>query len=708
MIRYISIKAGFLFILLTIGLFAQTNFSSGRGHSGQSNAVGFSDEDSSRINKYTLDEIKVISNRADRYLYDIPQQIEYFSSQMFSKSSASTISEILSETDGLWLIRDGMWGTALNIRGSSGNNIVTLVDGARIETANNHAAALSMFNMQDISSVEVLKSGYSSLYGTGATGGVINVSTFDPIFQSENVIKAEVSSQFNSVNSGNSNHVSINSASASHYLKIAYGRRSAGDASTPAGILKDSRFNDRSFSAGGALKLLNNHKISFNYQNFYASDVGIPGGRSFPAAATARYPEEKRELSSFKYSIDNLSENFSKISFQAYRQDIRRKVELKPNVNAVLLPEADHRTRGLSLQSDWTFDRHLLLAGVEYWQREMDSRRTTNQIPLNKIVGERPVPISDYGSLGFFVQDEYKFPGEIVAMLGFRYDLVRVTSEEIDNPEYIIINGIKNDNPPVNPSASFSATDIRNSSWSANFGMLVPVFDLHQITLNIGRSFRAPSLEERFQYINLGSVIFLGNPDLDPESAYNFDIGLRRNSPNIRYSINFYWNLFNNLVIDDIAVADSLYIKKNVGSARIYGFDASAGFSAGNFDFSIVAGYVRGEDTNLDLNLPQIPPLTLKSAIAYTFSSTGQLVFRTEIFTDQDDIAPGEVRTGGYTTFNLHFNSIPVKIYGSYLKLFCGIDNLTNKAYKHHLSSYRGIIHFEPGRNYFIKALFSI
>jgi hemoglobin/transferrin/lactoferrin receptor protein len=57
------------------------------------------------------------------------------------------------------------------------NRLVSMVDGARIETATDLNAALSMYDINEIDRIEVIKGAASSIYGTGALGGVINILT---------------------------------------------------------------------------------------------------------------------------------------------------------------------------------------------------------------------------------------------------------------------------------------------------------------------------------------------------------------------------------------------------------------------------------------------------------------------------------------------------------------------------------------------------
>ena len=59
----------------------------------------------------------------------------------------------------------------------SGTSVVVLIDGKRINTATDINARLGLINPMDVERVEVLKGPVSALYGSGSTGGVINIIT---------------------------------------------------------------------------------------------------------------------------------------------------------------------------------------------------------------------------------------------------------------------------------------------------------------------------------------------------------------------------------------------------------------------------------------------------------------------------------------------------------------------------------------------------
>jgi outer membrane receptor protein involved in Fe transport len=78
--------------------------------------------------------------------------------------------------------------------------------------------------------------------------------------------------------------------------------------------------------------------------------------------------------------------------------------------------------------------------------------------------------------------------------------------------------------------------------------------------------------------------------------------------------------------------------------------------------------------------------------------------FSTVFFTEQNKVAPGEIKTPGYVTFNFQLNFVSL-IYNDIQTAFSlGIENIIDKNYRNHLSTNRGFIISEPGRNIFIRA----
>ncbi len=226
------------------------------------------------------------------------------------------------------------------------------------------------------------------------------------------------------------------------------------------------------------------------------------------------------------------------------------------------------------------------------------------------------------------------------------------------------------------------------------------------LLLTLSRSFRSPSLEERYQYIDLGSSLRIGNPDLAPEKGYFGDLGFRVWRDNVTFSGNVFYNSFEDLVAEIPGTYESrpAFIKTNIGKARLYGYDFEFMY---NFYKSFVAygslSYVRGEDTENKTNLALMPPLNGIAGIKFPVYNYVNLDLSASLFDKQDNTAAGELNTPGYAVFNAGISSMPVKYKYFALQLFAGVENIFDKEYRNHLSSNRGLIVVEAGRNFYAK-----
>lgn len=654
----------------------------------------------------TLGEVFVTSTKKGNLERNESLPIEIVTRKKLEKIPSPTLSDALDSQPGVNLSRDGIWATHVNIRGLSKQNVVTLVDGNRVETATNIAAGMSLIDVEDIERIEVIKSGVSSLYGTGATGGVVNIQTTTPSYSDNFNLRGSLSSSYNGVNEGSNGNISLFASQANWFAKFSGTMRYADDTETPEGTLENSQFRDNNISASVGVRPFVNHELKIDYQRFSATDVGIPGGDPFPATAKATYPTELREMYSAKYEVKNILPSLMNISAKYFHQLIERRVEIIPNANAITNTGADHIIDGFQFQTDWYLSKsNRLITGIDYWQREYDGSRTRTIIPQNKIIVDSPVPNSTYKSLGIFAQDEILLlKDRLNITLGGRYDFINVSNEETNNPNYIIVNGNRNDNPPAIPEASYAATEDDDKSWSANIGLLYKAASDLDFSLNLARAFRSPTLEERYQYIDLGGTVYLGNPNLEPEKSYSIDFGVRYWGELFSLKANAFYNTFNDLVAEQYDQTDSLFRSQNIGEAELYGFELSAEVNPyRDLVTYFTAAYVRGKDTGKDENLSEIPPLNGYIGIKSPVSDLFYFDLNAKYATQQNDVAFGEPETPGYVVMNFYVNSFPIKLGLVDLQLFAGIENVFDKGYRNHLSTYRGLIALEPGRNVFAK-----
>ncbi|MGA9294876.1 MAG: TonB-dependent receptor, partial [Ignavibacteriaceae bacterium] len=583
----------------------------------------------------TLGEVTVTSTKTDMTIKETPLPMEIETKKTIEETNAVTAPDLLSSLPGVSLQRDGIWATSVNIRGMGSSSQVILIDGDRIETATDLDASLSLIDLNDIERIEVIKGSVSSLYGTGALGGVVNFITKAPSFSNQLSTGGSVSSYYNSVNNGYSHNINFDLKRNFWYFRVNGTLRKAENTKTPSGILNNSQYSDNNVSALLELLPLENQSLKVEYQKYKGNNIGIPGGFPiFPDNALVKYSNIERNLFSAKYEIKNISNLLRNVSIKYYNQNIYRNVENIPylvqhprplqNVYVEsITPSARHYTNGIQLQTDFTpSSDHLLIAGIDAWQRKLDSRRERNLkiemldslgsvINTNyQIIGERPLPEASFTSIGMFLQDDINLNKKIKLSIGGRIDRINVSNSEISNPVYVILNGIRNDSPSnqVLYWSSYNA----HISWSGNAGFIYSLNAQTDITFNFARSFRSPSLEERYQYIDLGNLVKLGDPNLKPEKGYFFDIGLRIWGKTFLMKWNVYLNLLNDLVTQIPGTYENrpALLETNIGKARLYGSDFSLQYNYNSWSTVYFnASYVMGKDILNDLYLPQIPPI---------------------------------------------------------------------------------------------------
>jgi hemoglobin/transferrin/lactoferrin receptor protein len=674
-------------------------------------------------------EVTVTALKSEKILKEVAMPMSVITMKDIERDRGFTVSEMLRNQPGLNMSSDGTWATSLNIRGLSEQRIVTLIDGNRVETATDIAAGMAMVDVNDIERIEVIKGAASSLYGTGALGGVVNIITKDGYFNPEFYANASLSAIYQTVNKMHSENASATIGDKKWYLRIAGTYRDAQNVQTPEGELENSMFTDNNISLKAGIKPLENHELKVNFQRYYAEDVGIPGGKSFPGPATATYPEELRNMFSTTYKIQKNGTLLKDVSLKYFHQYILRDVILIPNALAVITPSGYHTTNGVQLQTSLTpGSKHSMIAGIDVWQRRLITERekTTNMpvkdtagniIGTNHIVrGEIPIPETHFLSSGIYLQDEFKALNEKLKItLGARFDLINIRNEEALDPNYLIVNDVVNYSP--SQRITFIARDVINSSWSANIGFLYALNEHINISSSLSRAFRSPSIEERYKYIDLGSIVSIGDPDLKPEKGYFADLGFHIWDERLQVSVNSFVNAMNNLIVEEPGEVSYNYsdqpdhfdtlqalINTNIDEALLYGFDLSFSY---NFADGLVAfgssSVVRGLNTRKKTDLPLIPPLHGILGIKYKHQGWFGAEVTTNLVSDQDKIAQGESSTKGFATYNLRFYSRPIEIGIGRLEIFSGMDNITNRAYMNHLSTNRGIIKYEPGRNFYIR-----
>ncbi|AIO65950.1 TonB-dependent receptor domain-containing protein [Burkholderia oklahomensis] len=126
-----------------------------------------------------LAPIVVTAQRGPQTLADAIPQTTLFDAQDIADSGATDLPGLLALAPGAQIVRNGGPGASasLFLRGAQPTQSLVLIDGVRVDSASLGQSQISQLPLDQIERVEVVNGNVSSLYGSGAIGGVVQVFT---------------------------------------------------------------------------------------------------------------------------------------------------------------------------------------------------------------------------------------------------------------------------------------------------------------------------------------------------------------------------------------------------------------------------------------------------------------------------------------------------------------------------------------------------
>lgn len=133
-------------------------------------------------NQYTLQNINVSASQGTTLKKkDVTDSVIIITKEELEESRVSTLNEALNKLANLSMTQNGGRGTAASfyIRGMSSKRILVLIDGVRYNdpTAIGAAAEFSQIMLDNVKRIEIIKGAQSGVWGSDASGGVINIIT---------------------------------------------------------------------------------------------------------------------------------------------------------------------------------------------------------------------------------------------------------------------------------------------------------------------------------------------------------------------------------------------------------------------------------------------------------------------------------------------------------------------------------------------------
>ena len=639
----------------------------------------------------TIDDITITATQnPELKAHEAPLPVTIVTANDIEEKGITTLQELFDKTSGVDAINAGPGSVMPVIRGLSHEQVLILVNGVRLSDerpGGNHVLSIDPFQIERM---EVVKGPGSVLYGAGAVGGVINFITKKASNSQSETLKlsGDIGAGYETNNNGKYQKIKLNANSKDLNLYFGAVNRNSDNIESPDEEVKFSFYDGYTVWAGGDYTV-GKWKGEINLWQSKA-DIGIAAPRTF---ISDYYKDETHTMGDAKITYKTDSDDLLKqFELQIGLQEHNRHRLREPDTTKLVDIEVDKKTKTLRgqfiLQPN---QKNRIALGIDMFKENLTSSRTLNGYPP-AIAQFDNVPVmapSSRTGVGLFVQDEIDATKEIKLTAGLRYDSIEAQTDGSSAPYFI-----------TSPQSD------KDSAFSGSLGVVYLLNNSSNIYANIGRAFRAPTLIERYYHgPHDGPSQDRGNPDLDPETSLNTDIGVRFRGESYDLSSGVFYNKVDNMIRKTLTnpsdpLPQQIYEYQNIADATLYGAELDAKyFISDEWSLYTNVWFTKGKDDTHNKDLNAIAPLKAKYGINYDtefFSYTSLLGLSGETALRQNDIGIGEKETPSYTIAN--FNASVYADNG--VKISLAVDNIFDRTTYNHLSyGWQQLDYASMGRN---------
>ncbi len=122
----------------------------------------------------------VITGEKSRAAADVSSAVELVTARTIEALGARDVGDALRPLPSVTITASATGKQTISIRGSNSNEVTVFLDGMRLNDSNTGVADLSAIDLNDLQQVQVVKGGATTLFGPGAFGGVVSMTTRQP------------------------------------------------------------------------------------------------------------------------------------------------------------------------------------------------------------------------------------------------------------------------------------------------------------------------------------------------------------------------------------------------------------------------------------------------------------------------------------------------------------------------------------------------
>lgn len=534
-----------------------------------------------------LPAVVVTATRIPEIATSLPN-VSVITREDIARRQSFSLDEILQQEAGINIPSSGgpLTSTGIFLRGAASKQVLILVDGVRVNDANQGAFDISLLRPDDIERIEIVRGPYSSQYGSDAIGGVIQIFT-------RKSSKAEVSVRAGSFgtqeyNAGASIGDNKNGLSArAGYLDT--DGFSASNANNAFGYNPDRDGGlARTAQLSGQTQFTEKLDANFNAtwkDSLVEFDTGLSDQQlgTVSAGLTHRTTENWTQHLQFGWMLNNQDTDGRTDPFAYYSN---------------FFTERDTASWLHDIQ--WAANWHSVV-GIDFADEQAKSRDLlANNTLFDKRLQNTGIFLTQYGEVGIFSGS------------------ASIREDDHD---------------------TFGHHTTGSVTLAAQIIPSIKIYGAY------GSAFRAPSANDLYYPGFFGT--FAGNPDLQPETSREGEVGAEYRTGAQHVRISAYRNRVRNLIAADSSFPFNL---ANVNRARLQGLELDAGGKLESWSYNFNIGSLSAEDGAGD-DLVRRPQGSFNALLGYAINE--RIKAGTEIRSRSSSKDGGQV-LGGYTVFNLY------------------------------------------------------
>ncbi len=637
-----------------------------------------------------LKDVTITATRKTSKLLSLPYAVSVINRHDIDAYQYRTTPESLTGSPGVFIQKTNHGGGSPFVRGLTGNQILVLQDGIRLNNTTFRYGPNQYFNTIDagtISKIEVARGTGSVQYGSDALGGVIQVFTKDPAFSKEKKLHASFRGRAVTRVMEYSGRAAVEYSSEKLAMVAGYSNKSYGDlvGGDTTGKQTPSGYKEQSFDVKLKYKMASNAVVTLAHQWLRQKEVPLYHRVQLENFAYYLFDPQQRQMSYAKLEVAGKHKLLDKVTFiTSVQKSLERRTYLK-NGNTNKFTEEDKvKTWGAvldiysAISKNWTVN-----SGVEYYYDHVNSSKQQITMATNQTVIQRGLYPNDATSGNFSLYSLHHFKaGKFDIESGLRYNSVAITIPDT-----------------VTTVLKLGDIKVKPSSLVANIALLYHIGRYQNLYSSFSTGYRTPNIDDLG---SLGLVDFryeIPAYDLKPEKSFNTEIGYRIINKRIQTSVAFFYMHLNDLItrvpVPGQQVGGyNVYTKQNSqqsyikGTELIFNYQFSTAFSV-----KTNATYLYGQNLSANEPMRRIPPFNGRVLLDYKKEKWGlgteYLFAGKQSRLAKGDMDDNRIPKGGTPGWNV------VNLYGNYtlskLAFYLAVMNIFDQDYRTHGSGINGV-----------------